>query len=161
MSIIKKIFNWFIAIALGLNVCHAADGPDQITSNCQENRNYSELYSEISKGNCLSLIYFVQCRKNYQGGDLGDLYRASGNFILTKPDMYLFILERESVSEKELENFLVMLPLDTVDDVERKRIEIRNRLESVKAVKDSNIKNMAISIFEKELNFLSSLPSLR
>lgn len=155
MKIVKWAMITFMTIILVVNSSLAEVALKQNCVNCEEKENYEKLLSELTKGDTQALKYFIKCQANYDGGNLGDLYRASGIFLITHTNLYLFLLEKESLSDNQLENFLLMLPLETVDNIDLKKGEIKKRLESIRVANDSEIKKRTIKILEKKLNFLS------
>lgn len=121
------------------------------------NEGVEDLLAAMSSAEPLALETFVRCRSAYEGGNLGDLYRAAGGYISSNPDLYLKVLTQQKVSEKELSNFLIMLPLSLVDNIEGKKSELEGRIESIRTVEPSDVRAVALRILEEHLRFLSSI----
>lgn len=124
---------------------------------CSKTRSFEELESGMINGEKSALVEFVTCRKNFDGANLGDLYRAAGLFTVVNPEEYLGILNQQQVSQREMPNFLIMLPLETVDNFDNKKAVLRERLTRINSVKPSPTKNTALNILEERLKQLSVL----
>lgn len=141
-------------LCVGLNVSEA----QQSTSSCT--LNYQELLRGMNVGDYEVFIEFVRCKCHYDGGYLEDLYRTSGLYLETNPDRYLEVLKDFDVTKRELESFLLMLPLGTVDNIDLKKAEINRRINLLLLVRDSELKNQALEILKNEMLFLGTIKSL-
>ena len=89
-----------------------------------------------------------------------DLYRASGLYLEINPERFLDVLKDFKITKREMENFLLMLPLNTVDDIDLKKDVINKRINLLLLVRDSELKIQAIEILKNELVFLGKVKSL-
>lgn len=105
-------------------------------------------------------IEFARCRHHYDGGDLEDLYRASGLYLETNPERYLEILKNFNITQREMESFLLMLPLSTADNIDLKKTEINKRINLLLSARDSELKTQALEILKNELVFFRAIRSL-
>ncbi|OQW42502.1 MAG: hypothetical protein A4S08_11715 [Proteobacteria bacterium SG_bin4] len=96
-----------------------------------------------------AFMEFVRCRHQYDGGDLEDLYRASGFFLEDDPEKYLEVLRYFNITKREMESFLLMLPLSTIDNIDLKKAEINKRITLLQSVKDSELKIQALEMLKK------------
>ncbi|MBK9585826.1 MAG: hypothetical protein KA099_02030 [Alphaproteobacteria bacterium] len=122
-----------------------------------KNETYEKLYRGLSEGSYQSLIDFVRCRDNHDGGNLADLFIQAGSFIVINPALYIYILEQESVPFDGLENFFVMLSPDLVDDIDGQTREIDKRLDALKNVRPSAVRDRGIQELEKSKAFLEDI----
>lgn len=141
-------------LCVGLNICEA----QQSISSCS--MNFQELFRRMNVHDYDVFIEFVRCRYHYDGGDLEDLYRASGLYLEINPERFLDVLKDFKITKREMENFLLMLPLNTVDDIDLKKDEINKRINLLILVRDSELKIQAIEILKNELVFLEKVKSL-
>lgn len=141
-------------LCLGLNLCEA----QQSIHSCSIN--YQELLRRMNVLDYESLTVFVKCRHQYDGGDLEDLYRASGLYLEMNPERFLEVLKNFKITKREMESFLLMLPLNTVDNIDLKKTEINKRINLLLLIRDSELKNQALEILKNEMLFLGTIKSL-
>ncbi|MCK5353832.1 MAG: hypothetical protein KAJ63_01835 [Methyloprofundus sp.] len=121
-------------------------------------KTYENLLLGLSGGNYSSLVYFIQCRKHHDGGNLGDLYRESGTFLEKDPYLYGYILVHEKVNnDPDFYNFFVMLPLTFVDDIDGKIQEYRKRKGLVKSIDDESFRIRVNHHLDQNLKLLENL----
>lgn len=89
-----------------------------------------------------------------------DLYRASGLYLEINPERFLDVLKDFKITKREMENFLLMLPLSTVDNINLKKVEINKRINLLLLVRDSELKIQAIEMLKNELVFFETVKSL-
>ena len=141
-------------LCVGLNICEA----QQPISTCS--MNHQELLRRMNVRDYDVFIEFVRCRHCYDGGDLEDLYRTSSLYLETNPERYLEVLKDFNITTREMESFLLMLPLSTVDNIDLKKAEINKRINLLLLVRDSELKNQALEILKNELVFFGTIKSL-
>lgn len=78
------------------------------------------------------------------GGNLGDLYRAIGVVYEGNPQAFFKVANDNNKTSEELKRMLTMLPLDTVDDIPKQTMTLKNRLKALSSVKG----NVAPEIYE-------------
>ena len=157
MKFAKYNCQFFIVMLLSTQfACSINNNLSHASYDCNKTIGFEKLESGILNGERNALLEFVTCREKYEGGNLGDLYRAAGVFSTSSPDMYLEILDQQSISPNEMPNFLIMLPLSTVDNTDSKKAELRKRIERISTAKPSKIKNIALDILESRLKSLDA-----
>lgn len=107
---------------------------------CKE-KTYEKLYSGMESGSFESLVDFIRCIDNFDGGNLGDLYIQAGLFLERDPFLYGYILENENILEfPSFDSFFVMLPSKFVDDDVGRLNEIEKRIKLVSFIRDERIR---------------------
>lgn len=152
MNVLKIIL--LCIFCAGVNICTA----QQPISSCK--MSYEELLGRMNARDYDGFIEFVRCRNRYDGGDSEDLYRTSGLYLEINPERYLEVLKNSNVTKREMESFLLMLPLSTVDNIDLKKAEINKRINLLLLVRDSELKIRALEILKNELVFFETIKSL-
>lgn len=86
------------------------------------------------------------------GGNLEDVVRSLANFIEFDPQQFLSIAKRNKLSDYQFKKMLLMLPLDTVDDVEVRSSIIQRRIGALEKVNQPYItilRDQALQILKK------------
>lgn len=116
----------------------------------------SSLFESIGQGNKYSFDIGLQILDCLGGGNLGDAYRAMGLFFENKPSYFSKTISDNNVSDVNLKNMLVMLPLHTTDDIPEKIRILENRIRALSGLEgsvDQAFYSKALSILTKELKF--------
>jgi hypothetical protein len=100
------------------------------------------LFGLIRKGNQLAFHAALIVSKCFDGGEAEDFYRSAGQFFETKPLNFLQLVKESKASDPELKRMLVMLPLETVDDIDAKITILKKRIRMLSAVNDSEVENV-------------------
>ncbi|MBI3778934.1 MAG: hypothetical protein HY274_08495 [Gammaproteobacteria bacterium] len=93
------------------------------------------------------------------GGNLEDVNRALGRLAESDPTLLLSHLKKYRVSGRSFDSTLVMLPLETVDDVGAKRRTMQKRIDSLSTVSDQSLareRDNAILVLKRKLAKLQS-----
>lgn len=88
------------------------------------------------------------------GGNLEDTLRTLGSLTETSPNLFLQEVKKHGLPSYQVRRLLRMLPLDTVDNVAKKRRLVRRRVASLAAVDDKNlvdVRDAAIAVLEEFL----------
>ena len=94
------------------------------------------------------------------GGHLEDAIRALGQLAETYPKLLLSCLQKHKFRGYPFESIFVMLPLETVDDVDAKIRTIQKRIDSLSSVDDPPLKkerDNAILVLKRELKELQRI----
>lgn len=89
------------------------------------------------------------------GGDLEDMNRELGSLSEADPKLFLVNLKDHKMTPHQTRRLLRMLPLNTVDDVKKKRNIVRNRIRSLSLVDDPDL----IRVRDKSVSILNELLS--
>jgi len=118
------------------------------------------LFELIAKGNEPAFRAALLVSRCLDGGELEDFYRSGGMFFEAKPGAFLQIIKEKDISDLQLRDFLIMLPLDTVDHLDRQIHMIENRIALLKAVDESSLqeaKKRGLSFLEREKGDLNRI----
>jgi hypothetical protein len=77
----------------------------------------------------------------FGGGLLEDTMRALGQLAETHPRLLLSCLQKYNITGLAFEDTLVMLPLETVDDVDAKIRTVQKRINSLSSLSDASLRN--------------------
>lgn len=110
---------------------------------------YEKLYDALETGSYDALVTFIRCTEFHDGGNLEDLIVLSGLFLLKDPFVYVYILEHEDICEPCLENFFVMRHWDLVDDAEGTRKNILKKIDALKTLEPSRVRDFGIKVLEE------------
>jgi hypothetical protein len=94
------------------------------------------------------------------GGDLEDVNRALGQLSETDPKLLLTHLRKYKVSGRSFENTLIILPIETVDDLDAQVRTVQKRIDSISSVNDASLvleKDNAIHVLMNQLGDLQKL----
>jgi hypothetical protein len=100
------------------------------------------LFGLIRKGNQLAFHAALIVSKCFDGGEAEDFDRSAGLFFETKPLNFLQLAQENKVSDPELKRMLIMLPLETVDDIDAKIVVLKKRIRILSAVNDYEVENV-------------------
>lgn len=95
----------------------------------------TQLFKLIGQGNESAFRAALLVSRCLDGGELGDFNRSAGMFFEEQPLAFLQIIEERAIPDSQLKHLLTMLPLDTVDDIDRKirvlekRIDLLNKID--------------------------------
>ncbi len=93
------------------------------------------------------------------GGNLEDVNRALGQLAESDPKLLLSQLKKYQISDRSFESTFVMLPLETVDDVDAKIRTVQKRIDSLSAVGDQSLaheRDNAVLVLKRKLAKLQS-----
>jgi hypothetical protein len=116
-------------------------------------RHRKQLFELIQGGNPFAFSAAMLVSRCWDGGDLEDFYRTAGSFFEIEPRAFLQIVRKRAISDSELRYLLTMLPLDTVDNFDRKISVVENRIKILKSLTDEPLSEMkwkGLSFLEKE-----------
>lgn len=116
------------------------------------------LFKLVGKGNELALRAMLLVSRCLDGGELEDFYRSVGNYFEAQPQLFLQIVKEKAIPDSQIRDFLIMLPLDTVDNLDRQIHIIENRIVLLTNVNENTlqeVKNSGLFFLEKELKSLN------
>lgn len=120
----------------------------------------TRLFELIAKGNESAFRAGLLVSRCLDGGDLEDFYRSAGTFFEVQPHAFLQRAKEKIFSDSQLRHMLTTLPLDTVDNIDRKISVVQNRIAILKAIGDSSfeeIRKRSLSVLEKEKDDLDKI----
>lgn len=134
-------------------------GNGTLKAEFNEQSNFKWIIDGVLAGDESVLRVAVPCRNQFQGGNLGDIYRAIGSYTHKNVGQLIDYLSDAAVSNYEIERIFAMLPLSYVDDLNGKLEEVKKRKDLIQQAETSNLmlKNKIISVLENEEKFLSKL----
>ena len=125
---------------------------------------YSEylnsLFKMIGQGNEYSFNIGLLILDCLDGGNLGDAYRSIGLFFDSSPFYFSKVISDKTVSDVKLKSMLVMLPLDTADNIPKKIGLLAYRIRTLSSLEDRIAEAFylkMLSILTKELKFYQQL----
>jgi len=101
-----------------------------------------QLFRLIAKGDEIAFragLLVVRC---LDGGELEDFHRSAGLFFEAKPSVFLKIAKEKKVPDTTIKSMLTMLPLDTVDNIDRAISVVERRMAMLEAISDSRFDNL-------------------
>ena len=101
-----------------------------------------QLFRLIAKGNEFAFRAGLLVMRCLDGGELEDFYRSAGLFFEAKPSVFLKIAEEKKVPETAIKSMLTMLPLDTIDNIDRAISVVERRMAMLEAISDSRLDNL-------------------
>lgn len=101
-----------------------------------------QLFRLIANGDEFALRAGLLVMRCLDGGELEDFHRSAGLFFESKPSVFLKIAEEKKVPNAAIKSMLTMLPLDTVDNIDRALSVIEKRMAMLKAISDSRFDNL-------------------
>jgi len=149
-----------LEIAVATNAQHCSWGKAGNRDVAPTEKQDMQLFELIAKGNEPAFRAALLASRCLDGGELEDFYRSGGMFFEAKPGAFLQIIKEKEVSDLQLRDFLIMLPLDTVDHLDRQIHMIENRIALLKAVDENSLqeaKNRGLSFLEREQNDLNRI----
>jgi len=124
-----------------------------------DDKQINKLFGFICHGNESAFRAALMVSKCFGTGDSEDFYRSSGLFFERKPLTFLKIIKEKKIQDSELEDFLTMLPLYSVDKVDLKISMIKNRIKILGNIHDQRfnmLKTNGMRYLRKEKEFLES-----
>lgn len=115
-------------------------------------RHRTRLFELIRNGNSLAFSAALLVSECWDGGELEDFYRSAGMFFESEPLLFLKISEEKKIPDTEFRYMLTMLPLDTVDDIERRISILDRRIATLNGVDEeslSAVRSRGLSILEQ------------
>ncbi len=112
-----------------------------------------QLFRLMTKGDEFAFragLLLVHC---LDGGELEDFHRSAGLFFEAKPSVFLQIVEEKKVPDAAIKSMLTMLPLDTVDNIDRAISVVERRMAMLEAISDGrfdNLKKVGLSFLEDQ-----------
>jgi hypothetical protein len=100
----------------------------------------------------------------FDGGLLEDAIRTLGQLAETHPRLLLSCLQKYNITGLAFEDTFVMLPLETVDDIDAKIRTVQKRINSLSSVSDASLKNErdnAILLLKQRLAQLQEMLKLK
>ena len=113
----------------------------------------TQLFELIRKGNQSAFRAALLVSKCWDGGEAEDFDLSAGIFFELQPRAFLQIVKERKILDSQLKYLLTMLPLDTVDDIDRKIYVVKNRIALLKGVDEDSLKEIkkrGLSFLEKE-----------
>jgi hypothetical protein len=107
----------------------------------------------------VDVVFLSHHLRLLDGGNLEDVNRALGQLAESDPKLLLSQLKKYQVSGRSFESTFVMLPLETVDDVDAKIRTVQKRIDSLSAVGDQSLsheRDNAILVLKRKLAKLQS-----
>lgn len=101
-----------------------------------------KLFKLIAKGNEFAFRAGLLVARCLDGGELEDFHRSAGLFFEAQPPVFLEIAKEKTVSESVIKSMLTMLPLDTVDNIDRAIYVIENRIALLKGVSEGRFEEI-------------------
>ena len=119
-----------------------------------------QLFRLIAKGNEFAFRVGLLVEHCLDGGELEDFYRSAGLFFEVRPSVFLQIVEEKKVPYTAIKSMLTMLPLDTVDNIDRAISVVERRMAMLEAIGDSrfdNLKKLGLSFLEDQKEMLGRI----
>lgn len=116
-----------------------------------------QLFRLIAKGNEFAFQAGLLVLRCLDGGELEDFYRSVGLFFEAKPSVFLKIAEEKKVPDMAIKSMLTMLPLDTVDNIDRAIGVVERRmamLETISERRFDKIKKAGLSFLRNQKEML-------
>ena len=116
-----------------------------------------QLFRLIAKGNEFAFQVGLLVVRYLDGGELEDFHRIADLFFEAKPSVFLRIAEEKKVPDTAIKSMLTMLPLDTVDNIDRAISVVERRMAMLEAISDSrfdNIKKAGLSFLGNQKEML-------
>lgn len=117
-----------------------------------------KLFNLIGKGNGFSFRVGLLVVRCFDGGELEDFHRSAGLFFEVQPHLFLKIVKEKGVPESDIKYMLTMLPMDTVDDIDRAIVVVENRiaiLEVISGDRFEDIKKAGLSFLKEQKETLN------
>jgi hypothetical protein len=138
------------AIAASAQNCSWGNPSNRVVA--PKKKQVKQLFALIVKGNESAFDAALMVSKCLDGGDLEDFYRSTGIFFEIQPRFFLQIVKNRAIPYSEIRYLLTMLPLDTVDNIDRKISVVEKRIKILKNISNESFKE----IKEKGLSFLEN-----
>lgn len=125
-----------------------------------DQRQRIQLFEFIGDGNPFAFRAALLMSECLDGGEIEDFYRSSGAFFERHPQIFMRIVKDQGIKDTELNFMLIMLPLDTVDNINLKLSVVENRIAILKTINDKSfigIKEKGLSFLEKERQNLEKI----
>jgi hypothetical protein len=132
-------------------------------ANCIEAKPDAEMIDKLiallKSGNSFAVdVAFLSRSLNLlDGGALEDVLRTLGQLAESHPKVILKCLKKYKLSGYPFEGTFVILPIETVDDLDAQIDAVQRRINSLSAVDDPSVRSerdKAISVLKRELNQL-------
>jgi hypothetical protein len=119
-----------------------------------------QLFELITRGNESAFHAALLVSRCLDGGELEDFYRSAGIFLEVQPRAFLQITKRMEIPYSQLRPLGTMLPLDMVDDLDRKISTVEKRISILTGISEGSLqdtKEQALSFLEKEKQVLDRI----
>lgn len=137
-----KLIDWLVQ-------CHRRECQKLIRPTSSE---VTKLVGLIDARDSLAIDIGFSALPSLDGGDLEDVVRSLAGFIEVDPDQFLTAAKKNDLSVYLLRKMLLMLPLDTVDDVEARASILQKRIDGLESVDQAAL----LPIRDKALQILKS-----
>lgn len=120
----------------------------------------TQLFELIRGGNPSAFSAAMLVSECWDGGELEDFHRSAGIFFEAQPYIFVQIVNERAISDSQLRYMLTMLPLETVDQIDRKIAVVKNRIELLKNLNSEQfgeIKRKGLSFLEKRKEGLEGI----
>jgi len=117
-----------------------------------------QLFKLIEKGDEFSFKAGLLVMHCLDGGELEDFHRSAGQFFEVKPSVFMKIVDEKKIPDLSIKSMLTMLPLDTVDHIDRAVSVVERRISILEAIDDSqfdNLKRIGLSYLTDEKAMLT------
>ncbi|MCL2761480.1 MAG: hypothetical protein FWD70_07530 [Desulfuromonadales bacterium] len=117
-------------------------------------RKLARLYKHAGKANEWAVKILIRHTSDLDGGELEDALRALGQSTDKKPQILLREYKEHRMTEYELEDALVMLPLSLTDNEKGQLSALKARKKKFLSVKDPELKHqkeVAVKIIDDEI----------
>lgn len=98
-----------------------------------------QLFDLIRAGNVSAFRAGLLIEKCWDGGNLEDFYRSAGLFFQAQPRDFLQIAKENAIPDSTLESLVTTLPLDTIDDIDRKIDVVDARINMIAKVDENSL----------------------
>lgn len=112
----------------------------------------AELIRLVDARNPMAIDVGFSVLLSLNGGDLEDVLRSLGRIVEVDPIRFLTLAEKKKLSAFLLRKVLLMLPLDTVDDMEARASILHRRMVSLESVHQAEL----LPIRDKALHILNA-----
>lgn len=117
-----------------------------------------QLFRLIANGDEFAFRAGLLVMRCLDGGELEDFHRSAGLFFEAKPSVFLKIAEEKKVPDAAIKPMLTMLPLDTVDNIDRAISVVERRMAMLEAISNSrfdDLKKAGLSFLGDQKGMLS------
>ena len=119
-----------------------------------------QLYKLIAEGNEFAFRAGLLVMSCLDGGELGDFHRSVGLFFEAEPQIFLKIAQENKIPDTTIERMLIMLPLDTVDNIDYAINIIEKRIVVLDTISNSqfdHIKKVGLSFLKNQKEMLERI----
>lgn len=123
-------------LAQGLYSCQASQclqdaAPSSVVLN--------KLLTLVQQGDPMAVDLTFLSIRLLDGGNLEDAMRALSALTGSNPKLFLKQIKKQSMSDRQIKRLLHMLPLDSVDDIDKKKLILDQRIRALSAVDDPSL----------------------